>query len=298
MSTHDNGGHDVPLTPPPASAATPAVTSAEAPAVPAQGSPARGPIGVVLAVIGGIALVISGTTAAFAAGGELMQRDSQTSLDVDGIRGLDLEVGASDVTVVFADVAEAELTVEGGRGNDWTMRREEDDLVVHSPDRFFGWWFDGWFGNDERVVLTLPESLQGIDADLDLSAGSLDVTGEFGELDAVVGAGALFVSGSAESLDAQIDAGRAEIMLADVAEADLTVSAGRLTAELTGTTPREIVFDVSAGSLELVVPDDVYNVIEEVSAGSLRNDLETSSSASNSIRASVSAGSATLEPGD
>ena len=314
MSTNDNGGHEIPLTPPPATPdaavnAVPAPPTASAPPaggpVPPPAGPARSasgagrPIGIVLAVIGGVALLGSGATAAFAAGNQLNQHSFSTTADATGIQSLDMEVGASDVTVEFGDVDEAELRVDGDSGT-WTIERDEDELLVRSPNRTFGWWFGDWWGDDERVVLTLPQSLQnaGLDLDLDLGAGSLEAAGEFGEVDLHVGAGALTLEGSATSVDADISAGRAEIELADVREADLGISAGRLTAEFTGTTPDAITFDVSAGSLELTVPDDVYNVTQEVSAGSFDNRVETSTSASSTIDAKVSAGSATVRAGD
>ncbi|WP_460797826.1 DUF4097 family beta strand repeat-containing protein [Microbacterium sp. GXF0217] len=313
MSTNDNGGHEIPLTPPPAGPSGPAAGSVppSAPVPPAASVPPAGParrasgpgrpIGIALAVIGGIALIGSGATAAVAAGAQLSSGHSfSTTADADGIRGLDLEVGASDVSVEFGDVDEAELRVDGDTDGAWTVERDDDELVVRSPNRTFGWWFGGWWGEDERVVLMLPESLQtaGLDLDLDLGAGSLEVAGEFGEVNLHVGAGAMTIEGSAESVDADISAGRAEIALADVTEADLGISAGRLTAELTGTTPDRISFEVSAGSLELTVPDDVYNVTQEVSAGSFDNRVETSTTASSTIDARVSAGSATLRAGD
>lgn len=313
MSTNSSGGHEIPLNPPPATPDAAANAVPPAASVPPAGGtvpppagptrPASGPgrpIGIVLAVIGGVALLGSGATAAFAAGGQLTRTDTSTTADVSGIQSLDMEVGASDVIVRFGDVDEAELRVDGGSGGAWTIERDEDELLVRSPNRAFGWWFGGWWGDDERVVLTLPESLQSaaIDLDLNLGAGSLDASGDFGEVDLHVGAGALTIEGSATSVDADISAGRAEIELSDVSEADFGISAGRLVAELTGTTPDEITFDVSAGSLELTVPDDVYHVTQEVSAGSFDNRVETSTSSSNTIDAKVSAGSATLRAGD
>ena len=320
MSTNDNGGHEISLTPPPAGPSGPDAAASAAPARPAPAAsvpPAGGsvppagpartasgpgrPIGIVLAVIGGVALLGSGATAAFAASGQLGEHSFSTTADVDGIQGLSMEVGASDVSVEFGDVDEAELRVDGGRGGEWSVERDEDELVVRSPNRTFGWWFGGWWGDDERVVLILPESLKtsGLDLDLDLGAGSLEVGhGEFDEVDLYVGAGALTIEGSAASVNADISAGRAELELADVQDADLGISAGRLTAEFTGTTPDAISFEVSAGSLELTVPDDVYNVTQEVSAGSFDNHVETSTTASSTIDARVSAGSATLRAGD
>ena len=250
-------------------------------------------------MIGGVALLGSGATAAVAASGDLVRTDSVQSVDVAGITGLDLDVSASDVRVQFGDVDEAVLAITSGRGRNWTLERDGDELVVRSPESRFGWWFGNWWGDDETVVLTLPEELQdaGLDASLTLNAGSLDVAGSFAELDVEVAAGDLTVDGSAEALDAQLSAGGADIVLDGVKTADLGVSAGDLAVELTGAAPVETTIDVSAGELDLTVPEGEYRVTDSVSAGSLENGLDESSDARRTIDVSISAGSVTLRPG-
>jgi len=261
-------------------------------------------ITVTTAVVGGIALLGAGGTAAVAAVNDASVSSETQTLQVDGIESLEMDVSASNVTVRFGDVEEAELQVEGSRSG-WTMRRDEDELIVHSPEGWFGGWFGGglfgnWFKEGETVVLTLPDELQGsaLDADFTLSAGSLDVEGAFDGIDAEVGAGALFLNGSASSVDIDMSAGRADVNLTDVDEADFAVSAGQVVAELSGTAPTEVNIDVSAGSLELTLPDVAYAVQQEVSAGSLDNGLQTSSNARNSVVVSLSAGGVDLRPGD
>lgn len=277
----------------------------------AHGSGARAGA-IALAVFGGIALLAAGGTAAFAATHDVRDAarpgpagaQSQT-VDATGIQTLRMDVAGSDVTARFGDVEEATLEVDGKRGSNWTLERDDDELVVSSPDRGFGWWFDsGWFGDDwfsdETVILTLPESLNGgrLDAEFTLSAGSLDIDGSYGEVDVEVGAGDLKIDGSATSLDANVNAGRADLVLADVTEAEFTVSAGKIVAELIDTTPSSVTIDVSAGSLDLTVPDDTYRVTQEVSAGSFDNRLNTSTESRFAIDASVSAGSVVLRSGD
>lgn len=257
----------------------------------------QGWITVLLAVIGGFALVGAGGTAAVAASGDLARTDSQQHIDVTGVESLDLETSASAVTVEFGDVAEAELTVRGGRGGEWTLTRDEEELVVRSPDTWFGWWFGSWFDDDRSVVLTLPAELEGIDASFDVSAGSLEVSGRFGELDVDMAAGDVTVDGEATSLDAHLSAGSADILLDGVTEADLSASAGDLTVELTGTAPRETSIDVSAGRIDVILPAEQYRITQEISAGDLDNRLDQSSSSRNLIDVSVSAGSVTLRPG-
>ncbi|WP_417509581.1 hypothetical protein [Microbacterium sp.] len=290
------GGHEVRATPP-----------AREP----RGSGGRA-TAIALAVFGGVVLLGAGGTAAFAATHDLREAAhprgtgaQSQSVSVDGVESLRVDVAGSDVTARFGDVDEATLEVDGKGRSDWKLERHEDELVVSSPDRGFGGWFDiDWFGDDwlseETVILTLPESLNDgrLDAEFTLSAGSLDIDGAYGEVDIEVGAGALKIDGSAESLDADVSAGRADVTLAGVTEADFTVSAGKIVAELIDTTPSSVSIDVSAGSLDLTVPDDAYRVNQEVSAGSLDNRLDTSNQSRFVIEASVSAGSVVLRAGD
>ena len=309
MTTDNNGapGEHTPLTPPPAS--PPQVPSAPASASPSSPPP---PVGgrssgttavlVVTAVIGGIALLGTGGTAAAAAAGNLLSTsapDSVQTVNAEGIEKIDLNADASRVRVEFGDVEEAELSITNGRGTAWTFERDGDELVVQSPRGTFGWWFGNWFGDEETVVLKLPQSLSGSDleADLTLNAGSLDVAGDFGLLDVGINAGSLDIEGSARTLDMQMNAGSADVLLDGVDEVDLGVAAGDLRVELTGTPPTTTAIDVSAGSLDLTLPDVEYTITQSISAGSLDAKVDQASSARRSIDVSLSAGSVTIRPG-
>lgn len=296
-----------PLTPPPASGPEPAPTASTPPSGGSGGS-GRGPgvtaILVSTAVIGGIALLGSGATAAVAATGTMLSAsaergDSVQTVDADGIRSVDLDVDAGNMRVEFGDVDEAELSVTNSRNPGWTLERDGDEIIVRSPDFEWGWWFGGWFGDDQSAVLTLPENLreEAVAADLTLDAGSLDVVGDFGALDITVNAGAVDVEGSAESLTIDMSAGRADVALEDVDQSDLRVSAGDMNVELTGSAPTRTVIDVSAGSLDLTVPDTSYAIEQDVSAGSLNARVDQDASSPRTIRVTLSAGSATVRPG-
>lgn len=292
------------FTPPPAPAPQPTAPVGAPTPPPSDGgrSSGRTAVMVVTAVVGGIALLGSGGAAAAAAAGTVLSSsrpDSVQTVAIDGITGIDLDVDASSMRIEYGDVDEAQLAITNGRGSAWTFERDGDELVVRSPEGMWGWWFGSWFGDEEVAVLTLPESLQGpgLDADLTLDAGSLDVVGEFGELDIDVSAGALDVEGAATSLDVEMSAGRADVLLDGVREAALGVSAGDLTVELTGTPPSATSIDVSAGSVDLTVPDVDYAITQEVSAGSLDAKVEQSSSARRAIDVTLSAGSVTIRPG-
>lgn len=313
------GGHDVPLTPPPMSQPDAAPTPPHAASEPrltqsapssSRGSGARAGA-IAIAAFGGIALLGAGGTAAFAAVHDIQASASSgasadtQSVSVSGVDALDVDVAASNVTVRFGDVDEATLEITGTDDNRWRLERDEGELVLSNDENRFGWfggdWFgSGWFNNDENVVLTLPDALndEDLDAEFSLGAGSLDIEGMFGEVGINVGAGSLKMDGSATSVEADISAGRATLDLFAVTEADLRVSAGKLEATFADTAPSTITIDVSAGSMDLTVPDEAYNVSQDVSAGSLDNRLDTSSSSRNTIDATVSAGSAVLRPAD
>ncbi|QTV80413.1 hypothetical protein [Microbacterium sp. NIBRBAC000506063] len=150
------------------------------------------------------------------------------------------------------------------------------------------------------MTLTLPTAYQtaGLDAALELSAGRLVAEGDFGRLDVEVNAGRADVTGSATRADVLVNAGRADVTLRDVAQARFDINAGRVEADLTGSAPDDVTIDVSAGELVLAVPNSVYDVRSNVSAGSFDNRLDTASTSSRTIDVQVSAGSATLRPGN
>lgn len=300
---HDAQGGHFPLTPPPP--ADPSASAAFGPTPPPD-KPGRSAgttaIMVVTAVVGSIALLGAGGTAAAAAVGNIVSSsspDTVQKVDVDGIEGIDLDADASTVRVEFGDVEEAELAITNGRGNAWKFERDGDELVVSSPRGVFGWWFGNWFGDGELAVLTLPESLRdsGLDGDLTLNAGMLQVDGEFGGLDIKVNAGELRLNGAAEEFDLRMSAGSATVELDSVSDAELGISAGDMNVRLTGTPPVRTTVDASAGSVDLVLPDVVYTITHDVSAGDLDAVVDQGAGARNAIDVSVSAGSVTIRPG-
>lgn len=284
-----------PMVPPPATPPAASVPAA-APVPPPEQTRGASRVVAILTIALGIAVALgaigSATFSTIAAAG--VHTGSQT-VDAAGVTALDVSVEAAAVRVEFGDVSEATLEVTSGGGvGAWVLQRDGDRLEVASPRRFGPTWL--FFGQETRATLTLPRTIQGatLDAALELSAGDLIVDGDFGDLDIRIGAGSLTVDGSARTLVADLNAGGADIDLADVAEAEFTVSAGSLSARLTGAAPRTVSVDVNAGSLDLMLPDATYDVRSDVAAGELDNRLRTSSGARNSVDVSVSAGTVTL----
>lgn len=255
-----------------------------------------GAITVVIAAFGGVVMLGSAASAAVTGLQQIGPQSGQLTADARGVTAVDLEVGGADMRVLFDDVDEAELRIEGASTNGWTLRTDGGKLEVRGPDRGFDWWSPDWLRGDEQATLVLPVELEGMDARLTLHAGSLGVVGEFDELGIDVNAGALTLNGDARDLDLDVNAGRADIELAGVEQAQFSINAGRAVSTLTSV-PDSVAFTVSAGALDLTVPDTEYDLRRDVSAGSLDSSLDQSSSSSHRITGNVSAGSATLRPG-
>lgn len=251
-------------------------------------------IAILTASLGGvIALGLIGGSVLSTIASASVRTESQ-SISAAGVRELDIEVSAGSLRIEYADVTMAQLDVSGGWGADWTLTRDEDELVVSSPEWSFG---GGWlFGRDVRATLTLPRDLEDrmLDAQFTVSAGELDASGRFGELEVELGAGSASISGAAREVSADISAGRADLDLTGVQSAELALSAGQLDGRFDGSQPRLVAVNVSAGSLDLTLPDGTYDVTSTVSAGQLINRLDTSTSASNRVMVELSAGQVIL----
>lgn len=260
-------------------------------------------IAILTASLGGvIALGLIGGSVLSTIASASVRTESQ-SISAAGVAELDIEVSAGSLRVEYADVTMAQLDVSGGwGGRGWTLSRDEDELIVSSPEWSFG---GSWlFGRDVRATLVLPREMedQVLDAQFTVSAGDLDASGRYGELDVELGAGAVSVSGDAREVSADISAGRADLDLTGVDSAELSLSAGQLDGRFDTRPgepqPRLVEVDVSAGSLDLTLPRGGYDVTSTVSAGQLDNRLRTSTSSSNRVAVELSAGRVVLRSAD
>lgn len=283
-------------TPPPPPAPGDPAMGAPAPQPPTSNAPRVIAIVVIvlgaLAVLGAIAAAIVGTVVSASV------HTSTRTAAVTGVTELDVDVSAGSLRIEYGGVSEAELSVTGSSGADrWRFEQDGDRLVVATPNRgWFGFWmpWDGFGDPRSEAVLRLPSSIEGADAALSLAAGDLVAEGGFGELRIDLSAGSLTVSGSAESVVADVSAGRGDLRLADVETATLTVSAGALDALFTGTAPDAVRAEVSAGSLQLTVPEAEYDVTSDITVGDFDNRIGSTPGASRTIHVEASAGDVTL----
>lgn len=219
----------------------------------------RTAVAVVVAVIGAVALVFSlgnGVLAGLAAAGG---RSDMLTAPATDVRALELKVDRAAMLVRFGDVQEATLTVDrpGLALGAWRLQNKGGTLEVRSPDSWGP--FNRWTRTD--VSLVLPRELAGsIALDGDFNAGDVLVDGDFGAMDVELNAGRLRLDGSADALRVEINAGEVTAELADVATLDAGVQAGALNATLTGTPPRNVEADLTAGMIDLAVPDADYAI--------------------------------------
>jgi hypothetical protein len=257
------------------------------------------------AIVGGLTLLSAGATAALGAviggRGSDESRSATTSLAVEGITGIEIDSNAAKLSLTYGDVAEAKLDVKGARGGEWLLSREDDELKVESPRGLFGgisFCFMACSAELQTVTLTLPRELKerSIDVDAALGAGELIADGNFGDVYVDLSAGRATLTGSARSLELDMSAGDFSGELSSVRKASFTVSAGNAKAAFTGVAPREVDVDVTAGSVDLRLPNDAYRVETDVTAGSIDNRLRTDPASKNLITVEATAGEITLRP--
>lgn len=276
-----------------------------------------GPVAIVTAVLGGLlvlGLVVSASVAAFVSmsvrgSGSTTYIDGAITTGVDdltGVSGLDVSVGAAQLTIEYSDIQGAQLTASGSHADGWRITRSGEALEVRSPQLGIAGGLRGSciFGVcppsrsvDMSATLTLPRALEDaqIDSVFSIGAGSLTVSGNFGDLDVYVGVGEATLTGVARALDASVDVGSLTAELTNVAEANIEVSVGEALVTLLGEAPRNVGLVVDLGDAELAVPRGEYAVTTETDLGDVENQIGSVPGASHAISAEVSLGDAVLK---
>lgn len=276
-------------------------------------------VAVAVGVLGGVLLLGTVSTAAVAgvvaANYDSTEKRQRLTESAEGIARIDVEASAAkfridcESALALGDDSAA-TTGEGsfalatsGSSREWRMVRHGDTLRVEPVKRWFGEFslFGSGDNRMQEVSLSLPESAcdgsKPLDAEVDLGAGEMLVKGSYGVLDLSVGAGNARIEGTASNLELEVSAGEAVLDMSDVRAADLSVSAGKLWGTFSGTAPKQIDIEVSAGGAELRLPDEIYAVRSDVSAGDFENSLRTDQGPlKHEINVELSAGSLSLQP--
>jgi len=252
-------------------------------------------IAVSTAVVGGIALFVTGTSAAFGDpfsgpgfgpwSGVVDQGEDWVdetvddgsiddgsgdqgmtgfdSMDVTGVTDVEVDVAAAALTIQFGDVEFAELETSHGEDFAWNFSVEGSTLKLESPDDglsvtrgcLFG-CSDSMGDDARRVTLTLPQSLA-----------------ERGELDAdvSVAAGTVRMDGSFRDLGIDVQTG--EVSVDGTARSlDLDVSTGTAKVSLVDVESAEA--NIETGQAEIVLGGEAPASVDVgVDLGSLTVEL-------------------------
>lgn len=267
------------------------------------------------AIVGGVVLVGAIGAAALSGFAAITKPSNESpqslTADASDMKKIEVDASAAHVSIdCHRDGAHADelavLTASEGVQR-WYLHMDRDTLRVGAERGPFG-----WFGNlnlfglgawePQTVSISLPEEAcvnSSLNADFDLSSGRLVAEGVYDALTLEVSAGEARVGGAARTVNADVSAGSAHLELSDVVDARLQVSAGGLFGEFDGAAPDRVRVDVSAGELDLALPDAHYLVASDVAAGNFDNLLRTGggTAGNHQIEVDVSAGKVTLRPG-
>ncbi|MDI6023897.1 hypothetical protein QBL02_10115 [Leucobacter sp. UT-8R-CII-1-4] len=264
-------------------------------------------VAITVAVIGGALLLGAMGTAAVAGiyastrsgGGEAQHLTSSA----EGVTSLSVEAVAARFVITCEGAVDRpgtfDLTTDSG-DRQWRMFERGGHLRVEPNEP----WIGASFGGSQRVqdiTLGLPaEACDGssvLNADVELGAGKLLIDGSYGEFEALVEAGDFEFTGDADAFDLELAAGSADFVANNVREAQVTVSAGKVKGEFAGSAPALLEAEVNAGRAVLTLPDELYSIRSDVSAGSFDNALRTEQGVTgHEVKVDVSAGHLGLKP--
>ncbi|MEV7757381.1 DUF2807 domain-containing protein [Microbacterium sp. NPDC089180] len=250
-------------------------------------------VSIVTIVVG--ACVALGTVAGTAASAVVVLRDADRgSVRVDGaaqaVGSLDIDVTGGALTIAYGDVDSARLDAATGRAG-WTFERRGDALRVASPNRSFVDW-----GAGSSATITLPRQWAGtgLGVEAQVSGGALDLQGDYGTVSVRVAGGTTSLNGAAGELELDISGGSASVQLRDVGTAAFEVAGGEVTAHLRGSTPIRTYVQLTAGSVDLRLPDDEYRVSIDDGLGQVDNGLRQSPTATAEVDVTATMGEVRL----
>ena len=220
----------------------------------------------------------------------------------EGFSSLDVDVSVANVVVRFGDVDEAELDFDSsGTTIGFTYRVDGGTLRVKVGDT--DWWPFGGLGlfdldDDPSLVVTLPDTLDPIDLDVNGSVGNLDVDGDFRAVKLSSSAGEIRLTGSATELVLDSSAGSIIGTDLDVSgTVDVDSSAGNTTLSFSSL-PSGMTVDTSAGNVRVDMPDGEYEIQTDTAVGRIDQGLPSSPGAERVYRFDTSAGNVTLRLAD
>lgn len=297
---------------------------------PASGSTATRAVLIATSIVGGLALLTAGASAAAAAVAErqvawgidvlpgIIGSGSGTAdigdaaagsnsfwEDATGATALEIDASLVNLTIAFAEPGaddsgggaptDAVLEVNGQYAADWALVREGDSLVVTGPEGDPSPENACLFDCGTTATLTLPSDVAGeLAADISFDRGMLRLDGDFRALDVEADAGEIVLAGSASKLALDFSTGKATVDLADVTTASIDLTTGEADVNLTGENPKGVEVDLRLGSATVTLPDGEYRVETTGKTGSVDNGLTTGDGSQNLVRVNADLGEVVL----
>ena len=208
-----------------------------------------------------------------------------------------VDVGVADVVVEYADVDDATVAFRQNDANrtfDFDAELVGSTLEVRVTDRWSGFWLP--FGNQSSptVIITLPESLEELDIEVESGVGDVALEGAFGEVDLGSGVGDVRLEGSALEADVETSVGDITARNFSV-EGEFTVvsSTGDVTLSL-DEVPAALDVTSNVGDQTITLPRGSYRVETETGVGDLTISVDNDSDADTLLRFESSVGDITV----
>jgi len=261
---------------------------------PAPASPLR----TILLVIGSVLLV--GIVAYLVIGvvGNANRTDASDDVTIsESFDEVVVDVEVADVVVEYADVDEATVVFRQNSSNrsfQFSAEVVGSSLEVNLDEHWGGFWMP--FGNQTspRVTVTLPESLEALDLDVESGVGDATLDGDFGEVEFSSGVGDLRLEGSATRAEVETSVGDITARRYSV-EGDFVVisSTGDVTLSL-DTVPATLDVRSNVGDQDITLPKGRYAVETETGVGEVSVAVDNDRDADTLLRFESSVGDITI----
>ena len=253
----------------------------------------RRPVSRILAIVGVVLLAIAALSAVSWA---LRTRGGDTVSITETYDRVDIDVSVGEVVVEAGSGSETtlEYRTESGLWREAEVTHEVDgDRLVIDADCGGGWLRVPFGYCRADVTLTVPSV---VDVVAHSSAGRVTVTGLQGSADLESSAGRVDVHDHSGPLRAHSSAGVVTVDGLASDDAEITSSAG--VVEVTAVQPpRNLVAESSAGQVTVRLPEEEYDLDADTSAGDVRLEVAIDPDSEYHVRVRSSAGDVTVTAG-
>lgn len=261
---------------------------------PAPASPLR----IILLVVGSVLLVGIIAYLIIAVVGNANRTDASDEVTIsESFEEVVIDVEVADVVVEYADVDEATVAFRQNSSNrtfEFSAEVVGSSLEVNVDDHWGGFWLPFGSQSSPRVTVTLPESLETVDLDVESGVGDVTLDGDFGEVEFSSGVGDLRLEGSATRAEVETSVGDITARRYSV-DGDFFVvsSTGDVTISLDAV-PAKLDVRSNVGDQDITLPEGRYAVETETGVGDVSIGVDNDSDADTLLRFESSVGNITV----